>query len=174
MTETCVASVFWARGQPGSLASMLGVDDILPIFSLHFASPHERLPLALLNHVSREPLEEPGILSLVDGPEDRGRRPSARVDHRAVGDATADVLAAEAIDGHTSLRRVHDDGVGHEDDGEVEAEDAVLAGGRGGVRQAGQEHGLIPHALVAHEVRVHGVVRLELAVRDLPDVRPEE
>ena len=33
---------------------------------------------------------------------------------------------------------------------------------------------LLPHALVADEVGVDRVLRLELRLRDLPDVRPEE
>ena len=105
-------------------------------------SPHERLPPALLDDVTREALEEARVLALVDGPEHGGGRPTARVDHGAVGDAAAHVGAGQAGRVQPALGRVHDDGVGHEDDGQVEAEDAVLALGGSGGGQAGQGDGL--------------------------------
>lgn len=41
----------------------------------------DRLGLALVLDVLSETLEEPGVLSLVNGPQHRGRRPASGVDH---------------------------------------------------------------------------------------------
>ena len=60
-------------------------------------SPHEWLFLALVYHVSGEPLEEARVLALVDGAEGGGGRPAAGVDDGAVGDAAADVAAGVGL-----------------------------------------------------------------------------
>ena len=60
-------------------------------------SPHEWLSLALVDHVSGEPLEEARVLALVDGAESGGGRPAAGVDDGAVGDAAADVAAGVGL-----------------------------------------------------------------------------
>lgn len=56
---------------------------------------HNRLLLALINHIFRKPLQELWILALVNSPESPSWCPTARIHHRTVGDATRQVVARD-------------------------------------------------------------------------------
>jgi len=115
------------------------------------------------SYVCSEAFEEPWVLPLVDGAQDGGGRPAARVNHGAVGDSATDVLPRQLRGWLGPGRRVHHR-IADKNDHEIYAQHAILAPGRIGVL----------HALVAHHPGVARVSRkIGVATRDAALVRPE-
>ncbi len=123
------------------------------------SSPLDRLRPRLVVDVLREPLQEPGVLTLVNRPQDGRGGPPPGVDHGAVGDLGRDVLPLGRLLGEAGV----DDGVADEDHGQVDPKTATLIFGRIGVlgRLVADDPGLVDAVVV-------------LVSRDPPHVRPEQ